>query len=511
MKKLLQMLFQRVVIVGLLILLQIAILVVMVLRFDDYFVYFYAVCIAISLFSVLYIISNKENPAYKIAWIIPIMLVPFFGGLFYLLFGGQHLSQHEYKKMHKISEHSKAALVHPQPVMEKLQALDNTAALQSNYIYRMAYSPPYEHTSTEFLPMGEVKFQRMLEELRKAEHYIFLEYFIIQEGKMWNSILEILEQKVQQGLDVRVMYDDLGCIRTLPDDYARRLEEKGIQCCVFNRFIPVLSLRFNNRNHRKICVIDGHTGFTGGINLADEYINEYPKHGHWKDCAILLRGDAVWSLTVMFLSMWDYIRDVEEDYSQFQPNVYLHNRVESDGFVQPFTDTPLDDEAVGETVYMNLVSRAKRYVYINTPYLILSYEMNKALCTAAKCGIDVRIVTPHVPDKWYVHPVTRAYYAELVESGVKIYEYTPGFIHAKTFVVDDEYGVVGTINLDYRSLYLHFECAAWLYRCSCIADLREDYLKTLEVCEQITVEACRKTPWLVRLGRSILKVFAPLM
>ena len=382
---------------------------------------------------------------------------------------------------------------------------------QSEYIRRITGAPPSQNTSVEYLPLGELKFARMLEELEKAEHYIFLEYFIIQEGRMWDPILEVLERKAKAGLDVRVMYDDLGCMMTLPPHYKRVLEEKGIRCCVFNPFVPVLSSRLNNRDHRKICVIDGHTGFTGGINLADEYINAYPKHGHWKDTAVLLRGDAVWSLTLMFLSLWDYVRGTRDDYALYHPRRYQREPVASDGVVQPYTDSPLDDEAVGETVYLNLINKADRYVYITTPYRIISSEMITALATAAKSGLDVRIITPHVADKWYVHAVTRAYYEVLIEAGVRIYEYTPGFIHAKTFTVDDEYGVVGTINLDFRSLYLHFECAAWLYRCSCIPKMREDFMQTLAVSQEVTLEECRGVGLVTRVVRSVLRVFAPLM
>ena len=274
--------------------------------------------------------------------------------------------------------------------------------------------------------------------------------------------------------------------------------------------MPILSSRFNTRDHRKICVIDGNVGFTGGINLADEYINAYEKHGHWKDTSILLKGEAVFNLTVMFLSMWDYLDGTtgKTDYSRYYPTVWDEN---AKGYVQPFADNPLDDEAVGETVYLNLINKAKRYVYITTPYLILSSEMFTALTSAAKCGVDVRIITPHVPDKWYVHAVSRSHYQPLIEAGVKIYEYTPGFIHAKTFVVDDDYAVVGTINLDYRSLYLHFECAVWMYQTPSVAQVRDDFFKTQQISQEITLEECRSLSFPRRLGRSVLRVFAPLM
>ena len=505
------LLFKRVTVVGTAIVAQLILLLLMLLRFQEYFIYFYAVNILISIVAVLYIISSKLNPAYKIAWIIPILLVPVFGGLIYLLFGGNKLSAHERKKMARLKRCFRNIHLVRFDSLEAIDRLSPDAANQSRYILGTAGSPPFQNTSVEYLPSGEAKFQRMLEELEKARHYIFLEYFIIQEGKMWNSILEILERKAREGLDVRVMYDDVGCLLTLPTHYRQVLEEKGIRCCVFNPFVPVLSTRLNNRDHRKICVIDGHTGFTGGINLADEYINAYEKHGHWKDTAVLLHGDAVWGLTVMFLSLWDYVSGSQEDFSLYLPRVHQLSPIPCDGFVQPYTDSPLDDEPVGETVYLNLINKAKRYVYITTPYLILSNEMITALRTAAKSGVDVRIITPHIADKWYVHVLTRAYYESLVEAGVKIYEYTPGFIHAKSFTVDDELGVVGTINLDFRSLYLHFECAVWLYRCRCIGDMRKDFLRTQAVSQEITLQQCRAVRLPTRLLRSVLRLFAPLM
>lgn len=511
MKKLFHLVFHRVVIFVFLMLVQLVFLLGMMIFFNDYYAYFYAICTLASLAAVLWIVNNKSNPGYKIAWIILILLLPIFGALFYLLFGVNYLSRRKRKKMEVVTRQVLRTFPEDTPVLEKLSSESRTAAKQTCYIEKSAWCPLWQNTKAEYLPSGEDKFARMLEELKRAEHYIFLEYFIIEEGIMWNSILQILEEKVKQGVEVRLIYDDMGCMFTLPYQYDKKLREKGIDACVFNPFTPVLSSSFNNRDHRKICVIDGYIGFNGGINLADEYINAYEKHGHWKDTAVVLEGDAVWNLTVMFLSIWDYIHGTAEDYEKYRPAVYQKTPVHCDGYIQPYMDNPLDNEPVGENVYFNLINNAKDYVYITTPYLIIDNEMVTALSTAAKSGIDVRIITPHVPDKWYVHAVTRAYYEILVESGVKIYEYIPGFIHAKTFVVDDAYGVVGTINLDYRSLYLHFECGTWMYRMDCVKQMKEDFLETLEVSRQITLEDCRKVKWYRKLGRSILRVFAPLM
>ena len=338
-----------------------------------------------------------------------------------------------------------------------------------------------------------------------------MEYFIIHPGVMWDGILEILERKAAQGVDVRVLYDDIGCLFTLPKHYAKTLQEKGIACKVFNPFRPVISLRLNNRDHRKICVIDGHTAFTGGVNLADEYINEIERFGHWKDGGICLRGAAVWNLSVMFLSTWNVDELEVEDFEQYRPNVYLPDPVPADGLVQPFMDSPLDDEEVSATVFINLISRANRYLYLTTPYLIIDHAMNEALCSAAKAGVDVRIITPHIPDKRRVFELTRAHYEPLVKAGVKVYEYLPGFIHSKTLVCDDKLGMVGTINLDYRSLYLHFECGVWLCGTHSVADIKRDFLDTQAQCDQVTLEEVQGQSWGKRFYRSLLRVFAPLL
>ena len=511
MKKLLKLLFHRIVFIGLLIFVQAFILIFIILRFNNYFIYFYSASAILSMIVVIWIVNNRSNPSYKIAWMIPIFLFPIFGGLFYLMFGGSSLTRRQKKRMKQIGQKVAQSMNQNDCMSEEFKNKDRDAYNQSQYIANYAYAPVYKNTFSAYYPTGEAKFVAMLTELEKAKHYIFLEYFIIQEGKMWNAILDILTEKAKEGVDVRVIYDDFGCMMTLPYHYSKKLEKLGIQCCVFNPFIPVLSKKFNNRDHRKITIIDGHTGFIGGINLADEYINEVERFGHWKDSAVMLKGDAVWNLTTMFLSIWDYLKNIESNLDLYRPEVHQLQSYESDGYVQPFGDSPLDHEIVGETVYLNLINKAKEYVYITTPYLVIDYEMVQALCIAAKSGVDVRIMTPFIPDKVYVHHLTRSHYQLLIESGVRIYEYTPGFVHAKNYVVDDKYAVVGTINMDYRSLYLHYECAVWLYQTKSVYDVRKDFLHTLEVCQEITLEDCYKVRWYTRFIRSVLRLFAPLM
>ncbi|MDT8715976.1 cardiolipin synthase [Clostridium sp. 19966] len=506
-----KLLFHRATFVFYSIAIQLLVLIWVIFKFKEYFVLFYGLSIVVSFFVILLILNNKSNPAYKIAWIIPILLFPIFGGLFYIFFGRNKLNRLTKKKMKSISSKSNEALCFNDNILEEIQSKSKTAVNQSRYIHNYANCPPYINTSTKYLSSGEEAFEKLKEELKNAKHFIFLEYFIINDGIVWNSILDILIDKVKAGVDVRLIYDDVGCLLTLPHRYYKKLERLGIKCCVFNPLIPLLSFRLNNRDHRKIAIIDGYTGFTGGMNLADEYINAIEKYGHWKDSAIMLKGEAVWSLTVIFLSMWDYLKGISEDFSKFRNEAAFSDSICPDGYVQPFADNPLDDEPVGEIVYLNMINKAKKYIYITTPYLIIGNEMTIALTSAAKSGVDVRIITPHIPDKRLVHSVTRSFYRILVESGVKIYEYTPGFMHSKIYVADDAYGVVGTINMDFRSLYLHFECGIWLYENSCIPAMKADFLKTLDKCRQITLEDIKSLKWYKVLIRLVLRVFAPLM
>lgn len=503
-------LFSRVVIISALILIQIGFLVFAVWKLSGYFVYWYISCVLLSLLVIIWLMSKNDNPSYKLAWTILILVLPIFGGLFYLIFGIKRLPLNFKKNIKRVTEEADQLLKQNKEVYAEISD-DQDIKKQVNYFEHFAGFPVYKNTTTEYLTPGEMKFERMVEKLKQAKHYIFMEYFIIEEGTMWDTILDILCQKVKEGVEVRVMYDDIGCINTLPNRYDEKLRKMGIQCCVFNPFHAKLNAVFNNRDHRKILVIDGWIAFTGGINLADEYINAYPKHGHWKDASIMVTGDAVWSFTIMFLTSWNLTTGETTDFDQYRPHTYHIDKFENDGYVIPYADSPFDGEHVGEYAYMNIINNATDYVYINTPYLIIDHEFLTALSLAAKNGVDVRIVTPHIPDKWYVHLMTQSFYPPLVRAGVKIYEYTPGFIHSKTFVSDDHTATVGTVNLDFRSLYLHFECGTWLYQTKTVSDVKEDFLKTLERCQEITLEDCKNVKWYKRCLRGILRVFAPLM
>lgn len=468
------------------------------------------ISIGLSVFSllvVLFLNMKEENASYKIGWIILIMALPVFGGLFYLVFGNKRPSR--FMRFRLLNEHGKVLplLRQNQGAYEALKAADHRAIGTCQYIYSQSDYPLYDNTKTKYYPVGEKMFEDMLKEMEKAEKYIFFEYFIVEQGILWDQMLEILVRKVEEGLDIRMIYDDVGSMFLLPEDFSRQMESLGIKCMAFNRFRPVVSVVLNHRDHRKILVVDGHTAFTGGINLADEYINQKYRFGHWKDTGIMLKGEGVWSFVVMFLEMWNAFRDDKGDPRDFRADKGSFENIVTDGFVQPFSGTPLDNEPLGENIYIEILSQARDYVYIFTPYLIIDNELQSALMLAAKRGVDVRIITPDIPDKKLVFRITRSNYRPLLNAGVRIYQYTPGFMHAKSYVSDDKIAVVGTINMDYRSLYLHFECGVVLYRDPTIMEIKEDSLQVLEQSREIKINDL-KQGFFARVFDAIIRVFA---
>ncbi len=511
-RKLKKLAFNRVVIVGFFIALQFFIIFSAIVQFSKYFVLYYTVFTILAVVFVLRIINTNQNMAYKLAWIVVVLLFPAFGVAVYVIFCGNRLSERMREKMSSITAITKSAADQNEEIAAKLAAEDPSAAKQAEYITNTSSCPPYCDTETTYFASGEEMFEPMLRELEAAEKYIFIEYFIIGKGEMWDKIHDILLRKVAQGVDVRVIYDDMGCIMTLDKKFAAELESEGIKCRVFHKFVPILSARLNNRDHRKICVVDGVCAFTGGVNLADEYINTIVRFGYWKDNAVMLKGGAAWSFTIMFLTMWDYLcktpRGDSDNYAAFKPSPEEYRKYSGGGFVQPYADNPLDYEPVGENVYLGILAMAHDYIWITTPYLIIDEQMEQALCRAAKSGVDVRIITPGVPDKKMVNETTKSFYPNLIENGVKIYEFSPGFLHAKTFLCDDKYATVGSVNLDYRSLYLHFECGVWMYNADCIAAIKEDFELTFRRSTPVVGEKCS----LVRtLFRGILELLAPLL
>ena len=507
MKKIWQILTKRVTVIALLLAAQFTLLILSLYFISSHYYYYAFLLHAISIVIVLWLVNRKDNPQYKISWILVIFTIPLAGGILYLMFGKSRTSKTMGKKINELLEENRIHLPNNQKYIDELSRADLHAAKQAIYMLGCTHQPVWKHTQTHYLTPGEVKFEALIRELKKAKRFILLEYFIIQEGVMWNTILDILRQKLKEGVEIKLIFDDLGTINTLPTGYDKIMRQLGIEAYVFNQFKPTLNAFMNNRDHRKIAVIDGNVGFTGGINLADEYINEYEKHGYWKDASIMIQGEAVWNLTVMFLEMWQYITGIHPNFEKYRGDQVFY----SDGYVLPYDDNPIDDDLVGEMAYMNVINSAHRYLYITTPYLILDHEMITALSLASHNGVDVRIITPHVPDKFYVHAVTRSYYQELIQEGIRIYEFTPGFIHSKTIVADDEQAIVGTTNFDFRSFYLHFECGIWMYRSRAVGQVRDDFISTLESCEEITLEACRQTKWYIRIFRAVLRLFAPLM
>ncbi len=489
------------------VIIQVAVIVVPYIFFNEYIRHINWVFEVLSFLVVLYIVRSDINPSYKIPWIVIILLLPAFGGVLYLIYGRYHFGKKEAEKL-KQSSVDYCSAINSRPYdNEELRAENPSISVQTAYLLNKVDAPVYKNTTARFFPLGDDMFPVMLQELRKAKKFIFMEYFIIQSGEMLNAVVEILEQKAAEGLDVRFMYDSFGSILKAPGDFVKKMRSKGIQCYEFNIFRTILDSRYNNRDHRKICVIDGNVGFTGGVNLADEYINKKIICGHWKDTAIMIKGEAVWSLTTMFLTLWDGSFKKKDDFSLFMPTKSFNY---NDGYFAPYTDYPFDDESVGKTVYFNMITRANRYVYIMTPYLILDNVMITALAYAAKSGIDVRIITPGIPDKKMAYMLTRSYYEILIKAGVRIYEYTPGFVHAKIFLSDDETAVVGTINLDYRSLTHHFENAIWMYKTEALNHIKSDYMDTLSKCREVTYEMAKKQSVLRKILMPVLRLFSPM-
>ncbi len=456
---------------------------------------------------VIFIVNRRGNPSYKIAWIIFILVFPIFGITVFLLFGGGRVLPNFRKKMLQCEEYYLAQIGEDDGIHDLLHDYDIIHSRQADYLSAEANCPLFRNTEMEFLSPGEVFFPRFLEELSKAEKYIYLEFFIVAEGEMWESIFEILKEKAQNGVEVKLLFDDFGSIKRQHEDFITRVQNAGIEVAVFNKIGPSINIFMNNRNHRKIVVIDGRVAATGGLNLADEYINRIERFGYWVDCALMLRGDAVRTFLAMFCAMWKFTTGNGID---FQSHL-AENMIKNENFALPYCDDPFGDNDPAEGIYMQILNTAQKYVYITTPYLIIDSTMIQTLRMAAKSGIDVRIITPHIPDKWYVHPVTQYNYRELLETGVRIYEYTPGFMHSKLFVSDDSVATVGTVNMDYRSFALHFESGVWISNTEAVTQIRDNIVGLFDQCHEITLEEWLKEPWYRRLKRAILNLFSPFL
>ena len=509
-KKFFKMVFSRAGIFVILILVQMLIFLGIPYYLKEYATFIYSVMSLMEIIVLVYIINTEGNPAFKLSWILCVMAVPVVGTIFYIYVHLQLETRFVQNRLAALRMETEPYMDQDQKITDALWEGKSANAQLSYYLSHQLGFPTYRNTEAEYFPVGEAKFTSMIKELEKAEKFIFMEYFMVEEGIMWNTILEILKRKAAEGVEVRFMYDGMCAFDLLPDSYPKKLQKYGINCKMSNKIRPFVSTIQNNRDHRKICVIDGQVGYVGGVNLADEYINEKERFGHWKDTAVLLRGDAVQSLTMIFLQMWDVDMRGVEPYGK-----YLTKKAdtlnEKLGYVIPYADSPFDHENVGEEVYFHILNHAKKYVHIMTPYLILDNEMLTTLIRAAKSGIEVIIIMPHIPDKWYAFAVAKTYYKELIEGGVQIYEYTPGFVHAKIFVSDDDTATVGSINLDFRSLYLHFENGVFIYDNPEVQKVEEDFQNTLAKCHKVTVTEVRNRGILMKTAGQVLRLVAPLM
>ena len=474
-----------------------------------YVPYFYLAAFATEVFCVIKIIVSNDNPEYKIPWLLFVLILPIAGFMLYFIFYSRKLKKKFIRRLERLYEVKYPEQSHENFI--RLQQENRTASNQAKLLCALSYTYLFTNTKQTYFSLGEDMWQSMLADLKRAEKFIYLEYFIIEEGEFWDSILKILKEKAQNGLDVRVVFDDVGCMNTLPGNYAKQLWGFGIKATPFSRLKGQADNEFNNRSHRKIMIIDGKIGYTGGVNIADEYINKVVKLGHWKDVGIRLEGEAVYELTKLFLI--DYGINVKET-PEYLPEEVLFPKTDitASGFLIPFGDgpAPIYKRRASQSLIVDILSNAKRYAYIMTPYLIIDNDMCLTLENAAIKGVDVRIIVPHVPDKKIVFEMTKSFYQRLMKAGVKIYEYEKGFVHAKCYLVDDEIAMVGTINMDYRSLVHHFENGVWMYKTDCLSNIKADMLYTMEKSIAIAPESI-KTNLFQRFIRSVVRIFAPLL
>ena len=508
-KGLLPLIFSRFLVIALLLALQIVASMTFYIWLDSYLPWFSAARVLFTLAMIVYLFNSGMDPTAKLTWMFLIAVLPLPAAAFLCFTQTNTVYRKLAKRVTAQIRVTKCAIRQKQSVLEELKSGGSGTNDLCRYLNRTGCFPVFDNTQAVYFPIGEKMFDAMLAELKKAEKYIFMEYFIIEEGYMWGEILKILIEKAKAGIDVRVMYDGMCEVTTLPASYWKLLEKQGIRSRSFSPIRPVLSTHYNYRDHRKILAIDGKAAFSGGVNLADEYINRVERFGHWKDTGVMVKGDAAASFTLMFLQMWS-LNDkdpVIEPYCRPQP--YVPEK--PSGYVMPYADCPLDEYKAGEAVYIDILSRADRYVHIMTPYLILDGEVEAALKYAAQRGVDVKLILPGIPDKKAAYALAKAHYRALTGAGVRIFEYTPGFVHAKVFVSDGCKAVVGTINLDYRSLYHHFECAAYLYGADCIADIEKDFQDTLGKCREVTADTIKKEKMSYKIAGELMRFLAPLM
>ncbi len=503
--------FSRMLIIFLMVILQMLALLGSFIWLRSYYPYIWESMYILGAFLVIFIVNKDEPAEFKLSWIIPICLFPVLGALIYVFvvgnFGGIGLKTKVGRRM----KETEGLLFSSDRTREAIATSPVQFKGFAHYMENSAGFPAYHHSTAVYYPLGEDKFADLLVELKKAERFIFLEYFIIERGIMWDAVLDILKEKVKEGVEVRVMYDGMCSILLLPYRYPEQLRCYGIKAKMFAPIVPFLSTRQNNRDHRKILVIDGKVAFTGGINLADEYINKVERFGHWKDVSVKITGDAVRSFTVMYLQMWNVSEKGSEDYEKYLKGICFDKPMPADGFVIPYGETPTRSTEIGKTVYESMINGASAYIHIMTPYFIVDREFLDSMRYAARRGVEVDMILPHIPDKKMVYYIARTFYPELLEAGIRVYEYTPGFVHAKILVSDDVCATVGTINLDYRSFYHHFECGAYFYENAVVAKVEEDFQETLLKCQEVTRDYYKKIPLGQKIIGRISRLLAPLM
>lgn len=502
----------RAFVLGLLAIAQLGLMIWMVLKVSAYGHFVAEICYVVSIFMALWILSRDMHPTYKLAWVVPILTVPLFGGLLFILFG-THGFQRQ-KLIKNIAPYLRGDFSSSQDprILQELEMIDCDAALQAHFMQRVSGAQVFAHTRTRYFASGEDFFEQLKKDLMQAQNFIFLEFFIVDQGVMLTELLDILKIKAAQGVEIRFLYDDVGSAVKLPRNFPSMLREAGIQCLPFNVRGLKLSFVLNNRDHRKIVLIDGKLAYTGGVNIADEYINKIQPFGHWKDSALRLKGSAAQSFIPMFLQMWEFSAQKKDEAARrYYPEDSCED-IPNDGFIMPYADlSPITHVPVSKHAFLNLIQDAKHSVYITTPYLIIDSEIQTALCISALMGIDVRIITPAIPDKKLVFQVTRANYLSLLKAGVKIYEYTPGFMHSKTMVIDNTCAMVGSCNFDYRSFFLHFECGVFMHSSQAVHELYEDIVQTCKISQEIKLEDQINLPVYQRIARSVLSAFAPLL
>ena len=510
-RKLIKLMSQKAAITVFSFFIQIAIIVLSVLYAAAQLWWIWIVFEFFSFLICLYIVSRDMNPSYKLSWCMIILIAPAFGWLVYLFIGRQHTPRRVRKRLQNAGDVSQVLLnMTNAELINARGVLNPTGSTCADLVLNAGSYPVYSGTQTTYYPLGDDFFPAMLNDIRAAQKFIFMEYFIYERGEVWDEIESALIERARAGVDVRLIYDDVGSIFTLPKKGIRRLRDGGVQVLPFNKITVSFDMRLNNRSHRKITVIDGDIAYTGGNNIADEYANRIERFGHWKDTHMRFYGGAVWSFTSMFLSFWSILSDAAIDYRRFLPSKSLDSAA-AVGYVQPLSSGPGRDDHLIESAFINLISTAKRSVYITTPYLILDNEMQTALVHAALAGVDVRIIIPHVPDKKIVYQTTKSFVPVLVKAGVRVYTYTPGFIHAKMVIVDDERAFIGTCNMDYRSFYLHYEDGALLYNVDTIAEMKADFMNTVDVSTEVLSAQVNDVLPLTRLFRAVLRLIAPMM